>query len=201
MFINTSFILASTSRSRISILKKLGLNFINIKPDCDEFYFKKKFKKLKYSSEKISMELSKLKAKSISTKIKNRLVIGSDTIIDCDGKTIDKANNIKDARLRIKKLSGKKHIIISSVAAYQNKKLVWLNSEKTIVKLRKLNMQDIDKYLKLCGPSILGSVGVYQIEKRGPLIIENIEGDFFNVMGFPLFSFLKFLKKFNSKKI
>ena len=42
---------------------------------------------------------------------------------------------------------------------------------------------------------ILNSVGCYQLEKLGPNIIENIKGDFFNVMGFPLFPFLTFLKK------
>ena len=47
---------------------------------------------------------------------------------------------------------------------------------------------------------ILKSAGCYQIEKSGPNIIENIIGDFFNVMGFPLFPFLVFLKKFNIKK-
>ena len=50
---------------------------------------------------------------------------------------------------------------------------------------------------------ILNSAGCYQIEALGPNIIENIKGDFFNVMGFPLFPFLFFLKNYkigNNKK-
>ena len=50
------------------------------------------------------------------------------------------------------------------------------------------------------GKQILNCVGCYQIEKSGPNIVESIKGDFFNVMGFPLFPFLDFLKKFNIKK-
>ena len=60
--------------------------------------------------------------------------------------------------------------------------------------------KEIDIYLSYVGKNILKSAGCYQVEKDGPNIIENITGDFFNVMGFPLFPFLVFLKKFNVKK-
>jgi septum formation protein len=66
--------------------------------------------------------------------------------------------------------------------------------------IRKLNDEEINKYLRVCGPKILDSVGCYKIEKNGAIIIEKISGDFFAVMGFPLFPFLVFLKKFNIKK-
>ena len=101
---------------------------------------------------------------------------------------------------KIKKLSGKKHTIVSSVAAYYNDKFIWCCTVNTKVKIKKLSEAEINKYLKSCGPSILGSVGCYQLEKLGPTIIEEITGDHFTVMGFPLFPFLKFLKKFNIKK-
>ena len=48
----------------------------------------------------------------------------------------------------------------------------------------------------MAGNNILNTVGCYQIEKLGPNIIQNIEGDFFNVMGFPIFKFLTFLKEY-----
>ena len=104
------------------------------------------------------------------------------------------------AKKKIQKLSGKTHNIVSSITAYYNDKLIWNCCIKTKVKLRKLSEQEIQDYLKKCGPSILDSVGCYQIEKRGPIIIEDIKGDYFNVMGFPLLPFLFFLKKFNIKK-
>ena len=63
-----------------------------------------------------------------------------------------------------------------------------------------VSSKEIDDYLIKSGKQILDCVGCYQIEKAGPNIIENIKGDFFNVMGFPLFSFLLFLIKFNIKK-
>ena len=113
---------------------------------------------------------------------------------------IEKVKTLKEARKKIKKLSGKKHYIYSSAAAYFNNKLVWQTTQKTTVIIRKMRTQEINKYLKKTNKNILSSVGCFQIEKDGPNIIENIKGDFFNVMGFPLFPFLLFLKKFNIKK-
>ena len=140
------------------------------------------------------------KAASISKKYYNFLVIGSDTIIDLNNKIIEKARNIKEAKKKLKKLSGKKHNIYSSAAAYYKNKLVWKKKQKTTIKVRRLNKKEINEYLKKTDKSILLSVGCFQIEKEGPNIIENIKGDFFNVMGFPLFPFLLFLKGFSVKK-
>ena len=78
---------------------------------------------------------------------------------------------------------------------------VWKSSQKTKIKIRKLAEKEIDEYLLKAGKHILSSVGCYQVELLGPNIIEEIKGDFFNVMGFPLFPFLNFLKKFNSDKL
>ena len=127
-------------------------------------------------------------------------MIGSDTIIDLNNKVVEKAKNIKEAKKKLNKLSGNKHNIYSSAAAYYKNKLVWKTTQKTTVKVRNLKRKEINEYLKKTDKSILLSVGCFQIEKEGPNIIENIKGDFFNVMGFPLFPFLLFLKKFNMKK-
>ena len=69
-----------------------------------------------------------------------------------------------------------------------------------MVEIRNLTHKEIKSYLQVCGKDVLTSVGCYQIEKLGPLIIKKTHGDFFNVMGFPLFPFLKFLKELNIKK-
>ena len=200
MLFNKKFILASNSKSRFFILKNNKLNFRQISPTCNEEIIKRKKIKEKISPKKISLCLAINKAASISKKYYNSLVIGSDTIIDLNNKIIEKAKNIKEAKKKLNKLSGKKHDIYSSAAAYYKNKLIWKTTQKTTVKIRKLKRKEINEYLKKTDKSILLSVGCFQIEKEGPNIIENIKGDFFNVMGFPLFSFLKFLKKFNLKK-
>jgi len=198
MFFNKKFILASTSKSRFSILKNNKLNFRCLPPTCDEEFIKKQKIKQKMSPKNISLYLAKSKAESISKKHVSFLVVGSDTVIDLNKKILEKAKNTKDAKKKLSQLSGKKHSIYSSAVAYYKNKLVWKTTQKTTVKIRKLKNKEINEYLKKTNKNILSSVGCFQIEKDGPTIIESIKGDFFNVMGFPLFPFLKFLKKFSA---
>ena len=98
MFFNEKFILASTSLSRYNLLKKNKLFFIRIKPTCNEKIVKKKLTKKKFSPKLISLELARIKAKSVSFKKRNIMVVGSDTVINFGGKLLDKAKNIEDAK-------------------------------------------------------------------------------------------------------
>ena len=196
MFFNKSFILASSSSSRYKILKNNKLSFIQKKPLCNEEQLKKKLIKNKKTPLKISLELARLKSKSISKKNTKKLVIGCDTVISFNGILLNKAKNTKDAKSKIIKFSGKYHNIYSSISVFYNMKEIWKSSQKTKVKIRKLTENEINIYLSKAGKKILNSVGCYNIELFGPNIIENIQGDFFNVMGFPLFPFLSFLKEY-----
>ena len=100
-----------------------------------------------------------------------------------------------DAKKKILKLSGGKHQIISSASICLNNKQIWSKQQTSTITLKKLNNEQVDNYLKETGKSVLSSVGCYQAEKLGPQIIKSIKGDFFNVLGFPLFPFLVFLSK------
>ena len=200
MFFNNNFILASSSKSRFLILKNNKLNFYCVSPTCDEELIKKQKFDKKISPKNLSLYLAKKKALSISKNKQNHLVVGSDTVIEFNKKIVKKAKNVYEAKKKLIKLSGKKNSIYSSAVAYYKNKLVWKTTQKTTIKMRKLSSKEIDLYLKKTNKGILSSVGCFQIEKDGPNIIENIKGDFFNVMGFPLFPFLTFLQKFSTKK-
>ena len=164
---NKKFILASNSKSRYFILKNNKLNFQQVSPVCDEEAIKREKIKEKLSPKKISLCLAINKAASVSKKYYNSLVIGSDTTIDLNNKIIEKARNIKEAKKKLKKLSGKKHKIYSSAAVYYKNKLVWKTTQKTTVKVRILKNKEINEYLKKTDKSILLSVGCFQIEKGG----------------------------------
>ena len=81
MIFNTKFVLASTSKSRYFMLKNTGLHFIKYQPLCDESKLKKELLIKKTTPKKISLELARLKAFSVSKKIKNKIIVGSDTVI------------------------------------------------------------------------------------------------------------------------
>ncbi len=193
---HTKFILASSSSSRYKILKDSGFSFIKISPDTNEEKIKKQIKKKKKPA-LIAKKLSYEKAKSISLKKKyfDYTVIGCDTLIYLGDKTFDKAKNISDAKKKLANLSGKRHKIVSGVTIFRQGKKIYQFSETTQVKIRKLNKNKINNYLNKTGKQILSSVGCYQVEALGPVIIEDIKGDFFNVMGLPLFKLLKYVSK------
>ena len=196
MLLNKKFILASNSLSRYRLLKNTGLSFIKTKPLCNEEFIKKKFIKENNNILNLARFLAKAKALSVSGKKIKHLVVGSDTIIIFQNKIINKARNLAEAKEKIKKLSGKKHQIISGVSVCYGGKQIWSTDQKTTINIKQLNNNQIDQYLKLTGNKILSSVGCYQAEKLGPQIIKSIKGDFFNVLGFPLLPFLTFLKKY-----
>ena len=191
---HTKFILASSSSSRYKILKDSGFSFIKISPEADEEKIKKKIRKNKKPSY-VAKKLSYEKAKSVSLKKKyfNHTVIGCDTLIYIGDKIFDKAKNISEAKKKLAILSGKKHKIVSGVTIFNQGKKIYQFSETTQVKIRKLNKNKINNYLNKTGKQILSSVGCYQLEALGPVIIEDIKGDFFNVMGLPLFKLLKYV--------
>jgi septum formation protein len=195
MLLNKQFILASNSASRKMLLKNAGLSFFTEKPLCDEDYIKDQLLKKNINKKNLPKLLAEAKALSVSEINTKHLVVGSDTIILFNNKLINKAKTIEDAKKKLQKLSGKKHQIISGASICFNNKQIWSYQQTSTIHMNKLNQKEINTYLKKTGKSILSSVGCYQVERLGPQIIKSINGDFFNVLGFPLFPFLTFLSK------
>lgn len=186
------FLLASKSPSRQRLLKSAGLSFQTAIPNCDEDHTKVQLLKSKINIKNFAKYLAREKAMSVGGKT-NNLVVGSDTIIIFQNTLVNKVKNMSQAKKKLKKLSGKKHKIISAVSVCHKEKQIWFAQQESTITLRKLSTDQIDLYLKKTGKEILSSVGCYQAEKLGPQIIKSIKGDFFNVLGFPLFPFLSFL--------
>lgn len=195
MFLNKPFILASNSASRHKLLKNAGLIFTKTSPLCDEDLIKTKLIKKLINKRNLPKLLAKEKALSVSLKKPNELVVGSDTIIVFKNTIINKAKTLEEAKKKLHKLSGNKHQIISGVSVCYKNKQIWSTQQTSTIQIKKLNQTQINNYLKKTGNNILFSVGCYQAERLGPQIIKSIKGDFFNVLGFPLFPFLSFLSK------
>ena len=195
MLLNKKFILASNSVSRKRLLKNAGLVFLTKKPLCDEEYIKDQLLKKNINKKNFPKLLAQAKALSVSKKNTKNLVVGSDTIILFNNKIINKAKTIEEAKKKLQNLSGKKHQIISGASVCLGNKEVWSYQQTSTIHMNTLNQKQINTYLKKTGKNILSSVGCYQVEKLGPQVIKSINGDFFNVLGFPLFPFLIFLSK------
>ena len=195
MILNKQFILASNSASRKMLLKNAGLKFFSEKPLCNEDYIKDQLLKKNTKKTNLPKLLAEAKALSVSENYTKYLVVGSDTIILFNNTIINKAKTMKEAKKKLQKLSGKKHQIISGASVCLNNKQIWSYQQTSTIHMSALNQKQINTYLEKTGKNILSSVGCYQVERLGPQIINSIKGDFFNVLGFPLFPFLTFLSK------
>lgn len=182
-------ILASTSPRRKEIFSKLKLPF-SIKPSDY-----KEDMSLNLPAEKLVVRLAAEKAKAVAKKYKNSVVIAADTFVVFNKKHLGKPKTAAKARAMLKLLSGKKHYIITGVAIVDSGSgKIASFYEKTFVKFAKLSQKTIDAYIKTGEP--LDRAGAYAIQERGALLVEKIEGDFYNAVGLPLKTLVQELKKF-----
>ena len=185
--------LASKSETRGKILKNAKISFSRIDHGVDEDEVKISLQN--QSPTEIAVKLSELKATQPNPENKEDLVIGSDQVLDLEGKLFNKARDLDEAKSQLKELSGKKHSLITSTVIAQNKNIIWRHLDKSTLVMRTLTINEIDNYLNEVDKSILSLVGVYAIEQEGIKLFEKIDGDFFSIQGLSVTPLINFLKQ------
>lgn len=173
---NNDIILASNSPRRKEILEMLGYNIRVIPSDCDENISET-------DPYKYAMTLSSLKASSVAKNHPTDIVIGADTIVVLDKEILGKPVDSDDAFCMLKRLSGKVHTVITGVSICYNNHINTFYDE-TKVKMYENDDSFLRKYIESKDP--LDKAGSYGIQGPGMLLVEKIDGDFYNVMGLPI---------------
>lgn len=174
------YILASKSPRRISLLKQIGINFIPVDSNADEF------ESNYHSPVAIVKHNSRLKACAVRKLYRNKTIIAADTVVYINKLVLHKPANKKEAFRYLKMLSGNNHIVYTGIYLINNKndKEIF-DYEKTKVKFRELSEREIRYYIKYYNP--VDKAGAYGIQEDfGCLFIEKIVGDYYNVVGLPL---------------
>ena len=185
--------LASKSETRGKLLKNAKISFSRIDHGVDEDEVKISLQN--QSPTEIAVKLSELKATQPNPENKEDLVIGSDQVLDLEGKLFNKARDLDEAKSQLVELSGKKHSLITSTVIVQNKNIIWRHLDKSILVMRSLTTNEIDNYLNEVDKSILNLVGVYAIEQEGIKLFEKIDGDFFSIQGLSVTPLINFLRQ------
>lgn len=139
--------------------------------------------------------LAKQKAEEVSKEFPDRIVIGADTMVFCEGKALGKPKDADDAERMLKLLSGRVHSVITAVAVAQNGNSVKLFAEETKVEFYPLSDDEIHGYTESGEP--MDKAGAYGIQGKGALLVKGIEGDYYNVMGLPVGRLYRELKSLN----
>ncbi len=189
---NFHLILASTSKIRKKILENSKLNFEVMAPLFDE---EKAKKGLKLTPQKTAMFLAEGKAISISKKFPESYVIGSDQVCEFEKKNISKSNNAREAISQLKKFNGKIHFQNNAIVIALNGKIIFRNFSRVKLKMRKISIKDIEKYVNL--DESWGAAGSYKYESLGQHLFEKVEGDYFSILGLAIQPLLNFFYQKN----
>lgn len=187
-------VLASQSPSRRRLLEAVGLAFVTDAPRLDEEAVKDALRGEGATPEQAAETLALLKAQKVSLRHPGALVVGSDQLLVKGAAWFDKPGDLEAAARQLQALQGGTHRLVTSVVVTQDGERLWHHQEAPRITLRALDEAAIRRYLALAGPAVLSSVGAYQIEGPGALLMRRIEGDHFTVQGLPLLALLDFLR-------
>jgi len=188
-------ILASKSEVRKKILDQNKIDNEVVPANIDEDLIKQSLIQEKATPEIISKNLAELKAKKISEKKINKLVLGADSVVDLNGKLISKPSSREEALAVLKKLNGQKHQLISSVCIFKNGGMLWNFTSVSSLTMKKLSLAEIKSYLANIKDKELYAYGVYQIEATGKFLFSKIEGNKDSIMGLPVKQIKEYLNK------
>lgn len=178
-------ILASKSTDRREILKRIKIPFEILITNIDEQKYKTSFA----NPIELVKELAKAKAlyakeNLLKSKV-DAVIIAADTIVECDGDIIGKANNKREAFEILKKLEGKAHNLITGIAITEtNNPKIIVDSDTTVVEFLNLTSEEIEDYIKT--NEWVGRAGAYSIRNKASFFINKINGSTSNVIGLPM---------------
>ena len=179
-------VLASKSQIRSLLLEKAGIQFSTVDPAIDEKEVKLSYISNNYPTRDIADVLADMKARKISNRFPDSIVIGCDQILDFNSKILSKAKDQDELIHQLKRLQGNKHKLHSACVVYNAQKPEWRFIVSVSMTMRNLSDRYISKYVKDNWDDIKHSVGGYQIENSGISLFSKIDGDFFSVLGLPI---------------
>ncbi len=170
-------VLASGSPRRAEILSAVGWDFTKRVADIDES------ERAGESAEDYVVRLAGEKALAVAAGHPDEIVLGADTTVVIDGRTLGKPLDLNDARRMLKMLSGGWHKVLTGIAVVKNG-TANTGIQSTGVKFATMSDAEID-YLATHGDP-LDKAGAYAVQAQAALFIECIDGDYWNVVGLPV---------------
>ncbi|HYB89991.1 MAG TPA: Maf family protein [Candidatus Binataceae bacterium] len=180
-------VLASGSPRRRELLARAGVDFEFATSDVAEVRLPGE------PAREFALRMAREKALAVSARIPDALVIGADTIVECDGEILLKPADADDARRMLRVLSGRPHTVITAFALARAGAIAAADAVQSRVTFRTLSKREIDDYVLSGEP--LDKAGAYGIQGAGGGFIARVDGPRDNVMGLPVEQVLAALRR------
>lgn len=189
-------ILASASAARRDMLTRAGIGFDVEPARIDERAIQDALTGGENEVEPadIAELLAEAKARDVSLRNPGALVIGSDQVLNLGPLLLTKPADLAAVRATLKLLRGKTHHLHAGVALARDGDIIWSTVETASLTMRRFSTAFLDTYVTAEGSDLCACVGAFELEGRGLQLFEQIDGDFFTILGMPLLPLLAALR-------
>jgi len=172
-------VLASASPRRYELLRQAGFDFETSISNVDENI-------ALHDPAELVKKLAFAKARKVALGYDDSIIIGADTIVYIDGEILGKPIDPADAFKILRKLSGRAHTVYTGLALiYTATGKYEVTVDTTEVYMRELSDEEINSYIATGEP--MDKAGAYGVQGRAGMFVKRVEGDFFTVVGLPLY--------------
>lgn len=186
-------ILASKSDARRAMLAGAGVAFEVRVADVDEDALKATHDPADAAG--LAVELARAKALAVSRHDGEAWVLGADQTLAFAGGLVSKARSMAEARSRLAAMRGQVHQLHSGAALACNGQVAWSGVDTVEMRVRDFSDDFLDAYLAAEGDALLACVGSYRLEGLGAQLFDAVDGDYFTVLGLPLWPVLAELRR------
>lgn len=181
--------LASRSKARLQILKSIGIRAIVIPSTVRE---QRRRGKLTYSQ--LAIRNAQMKAQDVCRKLKSGIVLAADTFVVQDDRMFGKPRTLIEARRMLQRLSRKPHELYTGLAVVDvSTGHMLIACERTKIYMDPLTDAEIKHYFSQVDPR--AHAGSFDIQGKGACFVRRIEGCYYNVVGLPIRTCMRLLKK------
>ncbi|MCF4096920.1 Maf family nucleotide pyrophosphatase [Maritalea mediterranea] len=190
-----NIILASESPFRAQLLRNAGVDFETIPARVDERAIEQDNQLSKLGQAARTAHLAAAKAFAVARQYPDCFVIGADQTIMLGQTVLHKPRDGAHLREQLKMMRGKTHRLVSAAVIAQSNEILAQTSQTVKLTMRQFSDEEMEHVIDIEGEKLLKCAGGYQLEGASVQLFEQVDGDYFTVLGLPLLPLLKALRQ------